>query len=351
MMQFNPKENLDQKIQEVKAGMHGLRDLRMFKRYQSILMHLNGRTYAEISDVIGCTERTVYNYVQTYRANGLEGLVPGQSPGRPRQLTKEQEQELYQLIIEKKPADVGFPAEMNGTSFLVRDWILQTFNVKYTDRGVRALLHHLGFRYTKPTYTLAKAVPEKQEAFRQEFEMLKKMMNDENNRILFQDESMIRDYQALANTWFPKGQQKVIPTYGKHHGVKLLGTLDYETGEVFVVEEERYDAVKFLSFLKKVLIKYPDEKIVMILDNARIHHAKLIQPFLKENAHRLEFVFLPPYSPELNLIEELWGWLKKSVIYNVFYKTVNEIRKAVQTFISEINKNPLRIVDRLCVQM
>jgi hypothetical protein len=40
---------------------------------------------------------------------------------------------------------------------------------------------------------------------------------------------MIRDYQALANTWFPKG---------KHRGVKLLGTLDYENGEVFCVEEE-----------------------------------------------------------------------------------------------------------------
>ncbi|WP_442893596.1 transposase [Bacillus sp. 2205SS5-2] len=39
--------------------------------------------------------------------------------------------------------------------------------------------------------------------------------------------------------------------------------------------------------------------------------------------------FLPPYSPELNLIEGLWGWLKKSVIYNVFYKSVKEIIKAV----------------------
>ncbi|MED5012073.1 transposase, partial [Geobacillus stearothermophilus] len=73
--------------------------------------------------------------------------------------------------------------------------------------------------------------------------------------------------------------------------------------------------------------------IVMILDNARIHHAKLIQPFLKEHEDRLELVFLPPYSPQLNLIEGLWKWLKSDVIYNVFYSSVQEIRKNVQAFI------------------
>lgn len=162
---------------------------------------------------------------------------------------------------------------------------------------------------------------------------------------------MIRDYQALANTWFPKGQQKKIPTFGKHRGVKLLGTLDYESGEVFCIEEEKYDAQVFLSFLEKVIARYPDEKIVMVLDNARIHHAKLIQQFLNQHEKQLHLMYLPPYSPQLNLIEGLWGWLKKSVIFNVFYHTVNEIRFAVQGFISEINKAPMRIVDRLCVHL
>ncbi|GGK09672.1 hypothetical protein GCM10007063_35150 [Lentibacillus kapialis] len=159
---------------------------------------------------------------------------------------------------------------------------------------------------------------------------------------------MIRDYQAIANTWFPKGQQKKIPTYGKHHGVKLIGTLDYESGDVFCIERERYDAKVFLSFLEKVVERYPNEKILMVLDNAKIHHAKLIQPFLQEHSEQLDLLFLPPYSPELNLIEGLWGWLKKSVIYNVFYKSVDEIRQAVQSFISEISKRPETIVQRLC---
>lgn len=171
------------------------------------------------------------------------------------------------------------------------------------------------------------------------------------NHILFQDESLIRDYQAIANTWFLKGKQRIIPTFGQHQGVKLLGVLNYETGHVYVQEEEHYDAEVFLRFLKKVLTLYPTGKIALVLDNARIHHAKLLQPFLEENKDRLELIFLPAYSPELNLIEGLWKWLKNAVIYNVFYKNVYEIRKAVQDFIKFINCDPNQVIDRLCIKM
>jgi putative transposase len=177
------------------------------------------------------------------------------------------------------------------------------------------------------------------------------LLNEEIDHLLFEDESMIRDYQALGHTWFLKGKQRMIPTYGKHQGVKLIGTLNYETGALFCVEEEHYDADTFLRFLKQVLKQYPNGKIAMILDNARIHHAKLIQPFLNDHRHRLELVFLPPYSPEFNLIEGLWKWLKSDIIHNVFYSSVQEIKNNVQAFINELNQTPEKVINRLCVRM
>lgn len=167
--------------------------------------------------------------------------------------------------------------------------------------------------------------------------------------MLYEDESMIRDYQAIMKTWFPVGKQRVIPTYGKHEGVKLVGFLDYETGGVYVEGHKKYDAEVFLGFLKTVLHKYPCGKIVMILDNAKIHHAKLLQDFLEENKERLELVFLPPYSPSLNKIEELWGWLKDSVINNVFFSCRDEIKAAVVKFIDWVNTIPQTVIDRLCL--
>ena len=162
---------------------------------------------------------------------------------------------------------------------------------------------------------------------------------------------MIRDYQAICKTWFAKGQQRIIPTYGKHEGVKLLGILNYETGEVYCEENKKYDAEVFLEFLKSVLVRYPNGKIVMILDNSRVHHAKLLEEFLKENNQRLTLFFLPPYSPKINLIEGLWGWMKSEVINNAFFSTVSEIREAVQWFINWVNEIPEVVIDRLCVRM
>lgn len=178
---------------------------------------------------------------------------------------------------------------------------------------------------------------------------LKKLLNNDIARILFEDESMIRDYQAIMKTWFLKGKQRVIPTFGKHEGVKLVGCLDYETGRVYVEEHKKYDAEVFLRFLKNVLEQYPEGKTVMILDNARIHHAKLLQSFLEENREHLELVFLPPYSPNLNKVEELWGWMKDSVINNVFFHSRQEIRAAVRKFVNWVNTVPQEAIDRLCL--
>ena len=161
---------------------------------------------------------------------------------------------------------------------------------------------------------------------------------------------MTRDYQAIMMGWFPRGKQRIIPTYGKHTGAKLVGILDYATGRVYVEEHEKYDAKTFLSFLKKVLVLYPNGKIIMVLDNARIHHAVLLNDFLTANP-RLTLMFLPPYSPKLNLIEGLWGWLKDSVINNVFFNKRCEISKTVKSFIVWVNSVPLQVIDRLCISL
>ncbi len=86
----------------------------------------------------------------------------------------------------------------------------------------------------------------------------------------------------------------------------------------------------------------------MILDNAKIHHAKLLADLLEANP-RLHLEFLPPYSPNLNKIEELWGWLKSTVINNMFFHSREEIRSAVNSFVDYLSTVPLVVIDRLCL--
>jgi transposase len=165
--------------------------------------------------------------------------------------------------------------------------------------------------------------------------------------LLSQDEAHIRAYQALRAVWMLKGEQKKVPTFGHHAHVTLFGTVDVRTGDVFCASANQCNASAFLGFLQKLLARYTDKFIVLILDNARIHHAKLLRPFLEQNQHRLFLLFLPPYSPELNPIEKLWRWLKDMVIANRFHKDESEIRSSVSDFLEFIHSCPEKVLSRI----
>ncbi|WP_438349077.1 transposase [Paenibacillus sp. FA6] len=64
---------------------------------------------------------------------------------------------------------------------------------------------------------------------------------------------------------------------------------------------------------------------------------------------RLTLVYLPPYNPNLNVIEELCGWMKSTVINNVFFDSVQKTRKTIQGFIRHINDTPVDTIERLCL--
>ena len=318
-------------------------------RYDVVLLYMEGYSRKKISEILHIPLRTVSYHILSYEKGGMESLLIVKQPGAQKKLTDEQETELLCVISTQTPEEAGLGVFANWTAALACAFVKQKFGISYSSRGMLNLFDRLGLSYTRPTYTLDKADPKKQEQFRKTFETLKKLLEGDITTILFEDESMIRDYQAIMKTWFPKGKQRIIPTYGKHEGVKLVGFLDYETGHVYVEEHKKYDAEVFLQFLKNVLSQYPNGKTVIILDNARIHHAKLLKEFLDKNKDCLELVYLPPYSPNLNKIEELWGWLKDSVINNVFFHSREEIQKAVQKFIDWVTTVPQMVIDRLCL--
>ncbi|WP_425058205.1 IS630 family transposase [Sporomusa carbonis] len=340
-----------EELNEIKNAMNTEKRARIFKRYQALYLFLSGKTCKEVASIVGITANTVCNLHKIYQKEGLEGIPDKPISGRPPRFTSEQRVALKQVIINKVPSEVGFAAEFNWTAGLIGKYIKREYGYDYSIRGITGMLERMGLSYTRPTYVLAQADKQKQEQFVKDFEQVKKLLNDEIQQILFVDESMIRDYQAIHQTWFEKGKQRIIKTFGKHQGVKLVGYLNYETGEVYCEEHESYDAEVFLGFLKNVLLRNPNGKTVMILDNARIHHAKLLQPFLEEHQEQLTLMFLPPYRPNLNLIEGLWKWLKEKVIYNVFYKTVPEIRENVEAFLAAISIEPESVIQRLCCKL
>lgn len=341
----------NEEIERLNLAMKETSDKRLYERYLAVRLRLEGHTFAEIGNLLGRIRQTISNYWQCYQTQGLSGLEMGHSPGQPPKLTEEQRIQLAAMLEQNQPADVGFEARYTWTLPLIAEWIKREFGVTMSVRGISAMLRRMNFSFTKATYTLANADEEAQAFFRKHtFAQLKKQVEaEEIDHLLFEDESMIRSYQALQYNWFPRGKQRKIPTYGKHEGAKLFGAINYETGQVHHREEEKADVAAFIRFLEDLLLAYPNGKIAMILDNSRIHHATGLQPFLKEHP-RLHLVFLPPYSPNLNPVEGLWLWLKSDVINNVFFEKFYKIKLHISQFIKRINKHPMETIDRLLIR-
>ncbi|MHA1413045.1 MAG: IS630 family transposase [Promethearchaeota archaeon] len=92
-------------------------------------------------------------------------------------------------------------------------------------------------------------------------------------------------------------------------------------------------AVQFQHFLEGLLARYPgSRKLIVVLDNAKIHHSKVLNAFLEANKDRIELMFLPPYSPDLNPMEWFWRFLRKQVTHNTFFGDFKELQRALIKF-------------------
>lgn len=152
-------------IKELKQAMKHPENHRLYERYQAVYLFLTGYTRLEISNIINRSRQTVGSYINAYKKDGLEGLKLGHSPGRPCRLSNEQKTALFEVITTKVPADVGFTAKYNWTLALVCEYVKREWNFSYSLYGMSDVLHGLNLSYTRPTYTLEKADPEKQREF------------------------------------------------------------------------------------------------------------------------------------------------------------------------------------------
>jgi len=97
-----------------------------------------------------------------------------------------------------------------------------------------------------------------------------------------------------------------------------------KTGIVITSKADRGNTKTFFTFLMKVVKMYPDKKIVMVADNVRYHHAKRLKPILEKYKHRIELLYLPAYSPDLNPVERIWWYMRKKITHNRYLENMED---------------------------
>lgn len=143
--------------------------------------------------------------------------------------------------------------------------------------------------------------------------------------MLFQDEFSLSNTATLSTTWSPKGKQpEIVCKQAKKERVTGFGSVNPLTGQLVANFAQTGNADTFKKHLRKVLKAYKGKrKIIIYVDNVRFHHANALKPFLVVHPE-LEIRYLPAYSPDLNPVERVWWYMRKSITHNRYISSLKE---------------------------
>ena len=146
----------------------------------------------------------------------------------------------------------------------------------------------------------------------------------------------------------PEDNDPVLLHAPTRKSVACFGAVSLRTGKLVIAFEPKFNAESFQRFLELLLTHRPrDKRLTLVLDNAKYHHARALQPWLHQHRKRLALLFLPPYSPELNSIERVWKLTRRLATHNRHFPTLDHILNAVRERF-ELWAGPNRQLARLC---
>jgi transposase len=279
----------------------------------------------DIKDALLLDDQTIRNYWNRYQEGGVKELIKNHHEGRQCQLS------IEEMKILEEELDSKIYLNIKGITIFVEN----QFGVKYTQSGMRDLLHRMGYEYKKPKLVPGNPDIEAQEVFANQYEafMEKKPSDIE---VLFMDAVHPQYNTMAAYGWIKRGEKRELKTATGRERLNLHGAMNAETYEITLIESQTVSTESTLNLFSQIEQHYPLAKeILIIADNARYHFSKPVRHYLKTS--RIKLILLPSYSPNLNLIERLWKFFKKKILYNQYYENLEKFRLACINFFKNID--------------
>lgn len=295
-------------------------------RIKAILFLNQGFDFEQTARLLMLDETTIRRYLKEFKLTGVDGLLEDHYSGSESFLSIREQQEL---ILYLKDHTLRTVKE-------VVEYVRGKYSMEYSIEGMTHLLHKLGFVYKKTKIIPGKLDPLKQEEFKKQYQVLKETKNPED-RIYFLDASHPHHNNESSYGWIYKGTDRWIRTNTGRKRVNINGALNLEDLTILSRLEETINADAMTALIKNIEEHQPEGQIYLILDNARYNHAKKVKSYVKESG-RVHLIFLPSYSPNLNIIERLWLFLHQKILYDKYYETFPEFKTAVVTFLENIQQ-------------
>jgi transposase len=277
-----------------------------------------------ISRIVGVNKRQVYNYRKTYETQGATAMT---TDARYRPVSElEQYREIIKDELVKNPA---------ATASEASERISKLTGIKRSPTQVRAFMHKLGLKPLKVASIPAKADHVVQTAF---FENeLEPRINEAKKgvrTILFMDAAHFVWQLYIGVLW--SISRIFTPAASGRVRINVLGAYDPLKNKLIKIVNRSYiTSREIIKLLVKIKTAYSDQAVTIVLDNAKYQRCNAVKEKAKEL--NIELLFLPSYSPNLNLIERLWRFVKKECLYSKYYKTANEFEEAIINCLGKIN--------------
>jgi transposase len=301
---------------------------RVSERMHAVLLSARGYDVPKIASILEYDEATVRRWLERYEAEGLEGLQDRPRSGRPRNAGVAA-QDSVRRAMERGPEACGHPGVALWTVVLLQTHLLIGLGLQLSHSSVRRLVHAMGYAWRRPRHVLPKD-PETDSKMRH---ICSTLLTAPADAVVFcLDECDIHLMPVLRAMWMRRGQQADVPTPGHNRKRGIFGALELEGGAFHYTITLSKKAVDFIAFLEMLTSAYPDRPMYLVLDNASIHHAKLVQKWLEEQP-RVHLLFLPAYSGHrYNPIEKVWWHLKQRVAANRLHGSIDELVSAVHQY-------------------
>ncbi|MEH6711568.1 MAG: IS630 family transposase [Paraglaciecola polaris] len=313
-------------------------------RLLAISHFIEGKNRTEIALILKVSRRSVNTWVSNYLSDGVAGLEAKKAPGRSCPLATKQREQLFDYIDKHSRSSKG--GRLTGEA--IRLYIADEYQIAYHPNAIYKRLHLLGFSWITSRSKHPKQSQEAQDEFK------KTLQIETINRIpghialdkvdyWFQDEARIGQQNTTTRLWAHKGTRPRAVKQQQFDYAYLFGAICPSTGRTEAIIAPWVNRDIMRQHLE--LISAATESgchAVVIMDGAGWHTDDIAK-----DIPNLSIIKLPPYSPELNPIEQVWSWLRQHHLANRSFESYDDILEACTTAWNDF-VNDLKRVTQMC---
>ena len=316
-----------------------------YLRERCITLRKSGKRNSEVANTLGLAPQTTSRWWRICQEFGKRALRPkkvGRPKGSRRALSPEQEKHIIRLLIDKNPKELKFKFAL-WTRESVKALIDREFKIDMPISTVGYYLKEWQFRAKKPIKRAYGRNDAKAKAWmEEEYPRIKKQAKAEDAEIWWGDETSCISLPHNLKGYAPKGEKPILKHTAKKFRINMISAITNTGKSMFSLYDEAINTERFVDFLQKI-IDSSDRKVYLILDNLRVHHAKIVKAWVEEHKEQIELFYLPAYSPDLNPDEYLNQDYKQSANRNKVPTTKKQLEINTKAYMESLTQNPQKV--------